>query len=104
MRPTRGVVARTSKVIDTVDGWHDGRCQYSNTGDEELRPPGPATFIANSPLVASFIEMRGRHARFERDVLTQVEFVCDVVDVTQGLGLRREVFAPVPLLQQLLGK
>ena len=48
--------------------------------------------------------MRGRHRAVELHVAAQVEFVGDEVEIFQRVGLRREMFLPVPFLQQLLRK
>jgi hypothetical protein len=40
----------------------------------------------------------------EAHVLSQIELVHDVVQVALGLGLRREVFLPLPLVEELLGE
>jgi hypothetical protein len=46
--------------------------------------------------------MRRRDAAVELDVATQVEFIGNIIEVPLGLGLRCEVFVPVPLLEQFL--
>ena len=54
------------------------------------------------PAARLFAVMRRRDAAVELDIATQVQFVGHVVKVPLGLGLRREVFVPVPLLEQFL--
>ena len=54
--------------------------------------------------VRRVVPMRGRHRAAELHVAAQVEFVGDVVQVFQRVGLRGEMLLPVPFLQQFLGE
>ena len=46
--------------------------------------------------------MRAEHPGLKTDVAPQVEAIGDMVGVAQDLGLRREAFAPLPLLLQVV--
>jgi hypothetical protein len=46
--------------------------------------------------------VRRLDARVELDVLLEVKLLGEELDVLERLGLRREVFGPVPLVEQFL--
>src|SRR5947209_5048551 len=48
--------------------------------------------------------MCGSHPAVELDVATQVELVCDIIQIALGLRLPGEVFLPVPFVEQVLRK
>ena len=64
----------------------------------------PAILQGDIPASRFLTVVRGADAAAELDIAAQVELVGDVVQIALGFGLRREVFGPVPFLQQLLGK
>ena len=48
--------------------------------------------------------MCGGYPALALDVAAQVELVGDVIQIALGLGLRGEVFLPIPFVQQFLRK
>src|SRR5262245_43269630 len=86
------------------DGRHGGRRQRTDGGDQEVRPDTPAVCECELPLVGVLVVSRRHGPTVERDVAAQVQLVGDVVTVSKGLRLGREMLAPIPLLQQLVGE
>ena len=71
---------------------------------EEARLRPPAVLALDLPLGRGFVIGDGLDPAVELDVAAEVELVGDEVAVAQGLRLRREVLAPLPLAQQLVGE
>jgi hypothetical protein len=46
--------------------------------------------------------MRGLHAAIEGDVLAQIEFVGNEIQIAQRIRLGREMFRPFPFLEKFL--
>jgi hypothetical protein len=104
VRPGAGVVGLTREIGDAGDCRH-GRCrQRPDRGDQEARARSPAIFEHDLPSIGANVVASGCHAAVEGDVAAQVELVGHLVAVAQRLRLRREVLAPIPLPQQLVGK
>src|SRR4029077_7362310 len=64
----------------------------------------PAVLQADVPAARVFLIVRGGYPALELDVAAQIELVGDVIEIALGLGLRGEVFLPMPLVQQFLRK
>src|SRR6266849_5167103 len=64
----------------------------------------PAVLALDLPLAGSLVIDRGLDPAIELDVAAKVELVGDEVAVAQRLRLRREVLAPLPLAQDLVGE
>jgi len=99
--PMRGVAGLALERLDARDARH-GRCrENANGGNQEACVVAPAILQRDVPAARLFPVVRGADAAVELDVATQVELVGDVVEIALCFGLRREVFGPVPFLQQL---
>ena len=104
MRPRAGMVGLAAKALDARDGRHGRRRQGSDRGDQEPRPRAPAVVALDLPLVGGLVIGDRLYPAIELDVAAQVELVGDEVAVAQRLRLRREVLAPLPLAQDLVGE
>ena len=58
----------------------------------------------NLPALVRFVVHDGRHARVALDVTLQIEFVRDKMQIPLHFRLAREVLAPLPFVDQFLGK
>jgi len=59
----------------------------------------PAVFQLDAPAARILLVVRGPNAAVELNVSPQIEFVGDVIQITLGFGLAREVLLPVPFFQ-----
>src|SRR6476469_4514474 len=83
---------------------HGRRREDADCGDQE--PCRIAAAIRQHDLPASCVLtiVSSGYASVELDVPAQVELVGDIVEVPLVVGLGRKVFAPIPLVEQLLGE
>ena len=99
-----GVAGLAPKTLDAGDGRHRRRRKYADRGDQKPRIVVPAILQNDGPAARILPVTRGGDAAVELDVATQIELVGDVVQITLGLGLAREVLLPVPFVQQFREK
>ena len=77
-----------------------GKC--ANRRDQEARFMVAAIFQCHGPAARRLIPARRLHARLELDIAAQIIFIGDQVQIAFGFRLRREMFGPMPFLQQIL--
>ena len=63
-----------------------------------------ARIKCDCPALRGFIEMRADDAAIELDMAAQIEAVRHMLQIAECFGLRGEMLAPAPFLQQLIGK
>jgi hypothetical protein len=106
MGPVPGVVGVARELVTTGDVGHVGGRQatgghHHETGPDVLsavgrdRPPWRIVFLA-------FVEVHRRDPGVERDRVTQVEAVGDVLDVAKDLGLGGIALGPIPFALKVL--
>ena len=76
--------------------------QEADCRDEKLRPGALATLQLDLPAIGLLVVDRRGDVRIELDVLAQVEFIGDIIEVLFVLRLTGIMFFPVPFLQQFL--
>ena len=102
LRPVMGVAGLALECRDAGDGRHRRRRQHADRGNQQASGVAPAVLQDDVPAARVFLVMGGGHPAPALDVAAQVELVGDVIQIALGLGLRGEVFLPVPFLQQFL--
>src|SRR3954470_17788346 len=76
--------------------------ENADGGDQKPRRITLAPIQNDLPAAGLFAIVCRDDAAVELDVTAQVELVGNIVEIPLGLGLRREVFVPVPILEQFL--
>ena len=104
LRPQAGVVGLALKILDALEFGHGRRGERAHGGDQKPRPVVAAILQPDIPAIAVFIEDRRGDPGGELDVAAQIELVGDIVEIALGLGLRREMLGPVPVVEQLLAE
>ena len=104
VRPLRGVERRARERVETGDVWHLRHRQRADRRNEEARRRARAVGELDRPFRGGVVERGAFHACVELEVAPQVELVGDVLEVAQCLRLRREAFAPLPLLEEFVGE
>ena len=102
MRPLGGVERLARERMHPFDAWHRRRRKRADGGGQEARAEAAAILQRHIPAPRRFLVVCRGDTAVELDVLAEVEFVGDVVQVAQRLRLAGEMLAPVPFLQQLL--
>ena len=98
------MVGLAAEALDARDGRHGRRRQRADRGDQEPGPSPPAVLALDLPLARGLVVGGGLDPAIELDVTAEVELVGHEVAVAEGLRLRREVLAPLPLAQDLVGE
>ena len=93
-----------SKLVHTVVPRQRRHGQWPKAGDHELGDIGLTGLQLDCPLVCDIVPGHGGDPGVEVHVASEIELVGYKVQVTQVLGLGREPFVPVPLVEQLLGE
>ena len=104
LRPEGGVAGLTLERVESRDARHGRRREDADGGDQEACVVAPAILQHDLPASRLLAVVCGADTAAELDITAQVELVGDVVQIALGLGCRREVFFPIPFLQQLVGK
>src|SRR2546426_12488049 len=102
-RPPRSTLFPYTTLFRS-DRRHRRRRQRPDRGAQEPGPRPPSVLAFDLPLAGGLIVDRGLDPAAELDIAAQVELVRHEVAVTQRLRLGREVLAPLPLAQDLVGE
>src|SRR5207244_3569171 len=78
------------------------RREHANGGNQEPRRAAPSVLQGDVPAPRILLVVGSGDAALELDVAAQIELVRNMVQIALGLGLRGEVFLPVPFVQQIL--
>ena len=104
MWPAIGMEGLASKAFNARDARQRISGKRAKGGDQEAAVMLSARIQRHCPALRGFIEMRAHDAAIELDMAAQIEPVCHVLQIAQCFGLRGEMLAPAPFLQQLIGK
>ena len=104
MRPAIGMEGLARKTFNARDARQRISGKRAKRGDQEAAVMLCARIKCDCPALRGFIEMRAHDAVIELDMAAQIETVCHVLQIAQCFGLRGEMLAPAPFLQQFIGK
>ena len=104
MWPAIGMEGLAGKAFNARDARQRISGKRAKRGDQEAAVMLRARIKGDCPALCGFIEMRADDAAIELDMAAQIEPVCHVLQIAECFGLRREMLAPAPFLQQLIGK
>src|SRR5712691_8302115 len=102
MGPSVSMERLALKAVDPLEIRHRGRGKRTERGDQEPRSRTAAVLGGDLPARLRLVIGRRRDAAVELDVCPQAELVRNEVEVAQGFGLRGEMLAPVPFLEEFL--
>ena len=104
MWPAIGMEGLAGKAFNARDARQRIGGKRAKRGDQEAAVMLSARIQRHSPALRGFIETRAHDAAIELDMAAQIEPVCYVLQIAQCFGLRGEMLAPAPFLQQFIGK
>jgi hypothetical protein len=87
------------KGIAAWDVGQGGRRKRAKPRDHQRRAALFTVFQRHGPKIIRIIEMRRFDAAIEGDVLTQIKFLRDEIQIAQRIRLRGEMFCPFPFLK-----
>ena len=90
-----------AKVLQTFDIGKMRLRPDSGAQHQEARVCSPAVFRSHHPPAPRLIKFRGAYSRIEANVLAQVQFAVDIVEVLPDLVPGRVQFVEVPVLPQI---
>ena len=103
-RPVRGVAGLSGEAVEPGNVRHGRRRQHADRGDQKPRAISRTIRQRHVPAARILAVMRRGHAAVTPDIAAQIEFIGDEIQITFGFRLRREMFGPIPFLQQFLRK
>ena len=104
MWPAIGMEGLAVEAFNARNAWQRIGRKRAKRGDQEAAVMLCARIKCDCPALRSFIEMRAHDAAIELDMAAQIEPIRHMLQITQSFGLRGEMLAPAPFLQQLIGK
>ena len=103
-RPVRGVEGGPAEIRHSFDLGHLRDGERADRRDEPAGARAMPVLRLDLPGEPVLVPGRADDPRPEPDIAAQVELVGDEVHIAQGLGLGREMLAPLPFLQQFPGE
>lgn len=103
-RPPRGVPGLPLVILNPGNIGECGLVQNAHGCDQISAGILAAILVRQEPEPAAFLEFGRLNPRVKLHIAFEVEFLGKILDVLQRLGLRREMFSPVPFVEDFLRK
>jgi hypothetical protein len=89
------------EIFYSGDIWQSWRRKKTQTANEEFCLILVSSFVREDPDFVAILPLRGLYASTKLDVLLEVMFLCDMLDIFECLWLWREFFFPMPFIQEI---
>ena len=94
----------SGKSFGAGNVWFGRSRQQSNRRHQPPAGQGPTVGQVDRPQTFGFVPFAAHDLAAELHVTAKIELLDNVLKVTECLGLGRETFTPVPLVEQFLGE